>query len=88
LSIQPSAKNTYDNEEEVFQLNVDHVIAQSLKSRRIANYTDIDIAPSKVVDKDMLVLLIDLSQALADHYSLTPASATKVWRGASLTGEL
>ena len=77
-----------DGGQEVLQLNVDHVVAQSLRTRRLASYTDIDIAPSKIVDSDVLASLIAFSQALGERYSLAPVAATKVWRDASLTGEL
>lgn len=77
-----------DREQEVFQLNVDHVIAQSLTTQRLATYTDIDVAPSTVVDASVLASLIAFSHALAERYNLLPVAATKVWRDAQLTGEL
>jgi hypothetical protein len=73
---------------ELFQLNVDHVIAQSLRTKRLATYTDIDIAPSVIVDSNVLASLLAFSHALAERYNLTPVAATKVWRDAQLTGEL
>ncbi|SDM72147.1 Phosphotransferase enzyme family protein [Catalinimonas alkaloidigena] len=78
----------HEDEREVFQLNIDHVIAQSLKTQRLAAYTDIDIAPSVLVNGHVLASLIAFSRALANRYNLTNVSATKVWRDALLTGEL
>ncbi len=73
---------------ELFQLNIDHVVAQSLRNHRIASYTDIDIAPSRAVDAELLESLIEFSQTLASSFELVPIGATKVWRDALVTGEL
>lgn len=75
-------------EQQRFQLNVDHVVAQSLTTNRIGTYTDIDIAPFHRVDDSELQALIAFTQALARRFDLVPVNATKVWRDAMVTGEL
>ncbi|REG45530.1 phosphotransferase family enzyme [Paraburkholderia sp. BL6669N2] len=77
-----------DNDSDLFHLNVDHVVAQSLKSGRIATYTDIDVAPAVLVDDGVLDTLVAFSQSLENAYGLVPVRATKAWRDAYLTGEL
>lgn len=73
-------------EDELFQLNVDHVVAQSLQTHRIATFTDIDMAPSRMVDDKVLASLIAFSQAMADRFRLVPIGATKAYCGASMIG--
>lgn len=77
-----------DGELEVFQLNVDHVVAQSLRTQRIATFTDIDIAPSQIVDDGVLASLVAFAQAISDRYKLVPVDATKALTGARMTGVL
>jgi hypothetical protein len=78
----------HENVQELFHLNVDHVIPQALKTMRIATYTDIDIAPSLLVDDKVLAPRITFIHAIADRYNLTSIDATKVWRDALLIGEM
>lgn len=73
---------------ELFQLNIDRVVAQSLRTGRIASYVDVDIAPARVVDAEVLASLVALSQALSTRFELIPLGATKVWRDAIMTDSL
>jgi len=75
-------------DDELFHLNVDHVVAQSLKTRRIATFTDVDIAPARLVEPDVLASLIAFGQAVAQRFALVPIGATKAYCGARATGEL
>jgi hypothetical protein len=72
----------------LFQRNVDHVVAQSLRAQRIATFTDIDIAPSQVVDGGVLASLVAFARALSDRYRLLPVDTTKAPTGARMTGKL
>lgn len=74
--------------EQLLQFNIDHVVAQSLRTRRIASYTDIDIAPSRKVDTETLATLITFTEAISHRFELVPIAASKVWRDASVLGEL
>lgn len=71
--------------EERFQLNIDHVVAQSLDTGRQGVFVDIDIAPTGAVDVSTLARLECLSAALMQRYGLRPVLATKAWRGAQAT---
>ncbi|MDO9006066.1 MAG: phosphotransferase [Aquabacterium sp.] len=73
---------------ELFQLNIDHVVAQSLRTQRLATFTDVDIAASRLVHSDVLAELIAFAAALCERFTLVPAAATKAYCGAMATGEL
>lgn len=75
-------------DEEIFHLNVDHVVAQSLRTKRIASFTDIDIAPARLVDPDVLGSLVTFAEAVALRFGLVTIGATKAYCGARATGEL
>ena len=80
--------NATGQEIEAFQLNIDHVVAQSHRTSRIGTYTDIDISPCLTVDQNVLTALIALTNTLSRQFELVPVAATKAWRDASVTGEL
>lgn len=73
-------------DDEVFVINIDHVVAQDLRSGRIGSYVDIDIASVAVIDEDELKRLSDLVAAIAEHYRLVPNPRTKAQRDASVIG--
>lgn len=73
--------------EVLFHLNVDHVMSQSLSTKRLASFTDVDIAPAKQVDNTMLELLVHFASAMRHRFNLIPVSATKALSGARLVGE-
>lgn len=77
-----------ERDKPLFYINIDHVVVQSLRTRRFASYTDIDIAPCLPVDAEVLADLNALAAAFMDRYELAPVGAPKVWRDASLLGEL
>lgn len=76
-----------DGDTELFHLNVDHVVSQSLTTHRIASFTDVDIAPTRFVDLEMLTLLICFTLAMRQQYNLLPVDATKALTGARMTNE-
>lgn len=82
--LDPSAGADAD----LFHLNIDHVVAQSLRSGRIGTYVDLDIAPCRPVDPGILDQLIALSRALIAAWDLQANPVPKVWRSAWVTGEL
>lgn len=75
-------------DEELFQLNVDHVVTQSLRTQRLATFTDVDIAASRLVHPNVLAELIAFAAALSERFSLVPVAGTKAYCGAAATGEL
>ncbi|MBI5131263.1 MAG: hypothetical protein HZA66_17635 [Rhodopseudomonas palustris] len=76
------------NEQELFQLNIDHMTVQSLRSGHFAQHRDVDIAPSVLVDSQILSRLTHIATTLSDRFGLEPALATKAWWGAAALGEL
>lgn len=74
--------------EQIFALNVDHVTAQDLKTRRIGTYTDVDISAVRPIDKNELASLVAFVDALRSRYDLRPNFCTKAWRDADVTGLL
>ena len=72
-------------ERPIFDLNIDHVVAQALETRRIGYYVDIDISPCKRVDEAELAQLVAFTEALTTKYDLRPNWATKAWRDAKVT---
>lgn len=75
-------------EEERFQLNVDHMIVQSLSSGHIAHHADVDVAAATPVDAEVLGRLDGLAAGLSRRFGLAPADAPKVWWGAVALDEL
>lgn len=75
-------------EEERFQLNVDHMIVQSLASGHIDHHADVDVAAATPVDAAVLVRLEAVARGLSARFELTPAEAPKVWWGAATLDEL
>lgn len=64
-------------EEERFQLNIDHMMAQSLTSGRFAHHCDVDVAAAVPVDETVLLDLDALAAALCDGFGLRPANGSK-----------
>lgn len=71
---------------EMFQVNLDHVTAQDLRTKRVGNYVDIDISAVELVDAAVLTLLDDFSGRLSRAYDLAPLHCTKSWRDLMVTG--
>lgn len=66
-------------EAERFQLNVDHMMVQSLISGRFAPHCDVDVSAAVPVDEALLVELDTLATLLSDRFGLRPADAPKYW---------
>ena len=73
-----------DGAEAQLHLNIDHITAQSLQYRRIANYVDIDIAAARRVGPDNLAELIAFVEAVKARYRCVPIPASKAWRDAQV----
>jgi hypothetical protein len=73
-----------DRDEAVFALNVDFVTAQSLATRRIGSYVDVDISSYREVSAEELGRLSEFAAALAGTYALLPNLCTKVFRDAGV----
>lgn len=68
-----------DIEREHFQMNIDHMMIQSLASGHFGYHCDIDVAAAVPVDETVLFELDTLATTLVDHYSFRPANAPKYW---------
>jgi hypothetical protein len=71
---------------EVFQVNLDHITAQDLRTKRVGTYADIDISAVEVVDETMFALLDDFCGRLSQTYDLAPLDCTKSWSDFVVTG--
>ena len=81
------APKAAEGQARLFEINIDHVVAQSLRTGRIASYTDVDVAASVRVDDERLAALDALARLLSRRWELEPVGMTKVGRDASLLGE-
>lgn len=70
-------------EEEQFHINIDDITAQSLATGQVVHYTDIDIAPARAVNDEVLRELIALSANLSRKYQLEAITSTKAWSDAA-----
>jgi hypothetical protein len=64
-------------EVERFQMNIDHMIAQSLATGHFGHHVDVDVAAAVPVDEAVLVDLDALAATLGDRFALKPANAPK-----------
>uniref|UniRef100_Q07JF4 Uncharacterized protein n=1 Tax=Rhodopseudomonas palustris (strain BisA53) TaxID=316055 RepID=Q07JF4_RHOP5 len=83
-----TSSRSYDEPQELFQLNIDHMTVQSLRTGHVAQHRDIDISAARFVNTQVLSQLIRITSALSEKFGLTPASATKAWWGAAMLNEL
>lgn len=71
-----------------FVINIDHVVAQSVKTHRLATYADVDISSVNVVSKEELAALNKFSALISKAFDLQTNRSTKAHRSAKATGLL
>lgn len=79
---------TSEDEQEILTINVDFVVAQDVRSRRVGTFHDIDISSCKRIDDGELAFLADFAREFSFAYRLSRNPGTKAWRGAVATGLL
>jgi hypothetical protein len=70
----------------IFDVNVDHIVAQDIANGRMGNYADVDIAPTENVDAAVLESVSAFVDSMALRFDLRPAWGTKAWRDANAVG--
>ncbi|RLJ80191.1 hypothetical protein [Pedobacter alluvionis] len=69
---------------EVFVINIDQVVAQSLSSKRFGTYVDVDISSVNLIENDIITDLEMFVNAFSSEFDLKLNDETKVYRDASI----